>query len=80
MSMAKDEDIPFNYQRETKASRSSRILPEYYSPRKTRIKQKETAKELESNFEYLLSVGRDIRKRAREETLTHRAAERVRNN
>ena len=36
----KHSTTQFNFQRDTEASIANRILPEYYSPRKTRQKEK----------------------------------------
>lgn len=57
----------------------NRILPEYYSPRKTRIKEQQEARDLQKNFEFLLKMARDQRKQERVEARGHKAAERSRN-
>ena len=75
------EDLPvFSYQRETQNSiQKHRILPDYFSPRKNRLKEKKQAAELERNYEFLLKMARETRQQAKLEARTQKAVERSRN-
>ena len=42
------------FEKPTDPNFTMRILPEYYSPRKTRLKQQENSRELRDNYQLML--------------------------
>jgi hypothetical protein len=68
-----------NYAKQTISSQSQRILPEYYSPRKTRLKEKALAKKHEEDLKEVLKIARDARMKHRQAVRSQKAAMKIQN-